>query len=129
MLGAMKGVKMTGLMDHLSKIISESSKALRVLLVKIVSLSYTSTALTPVVAFGAYIMLAKYNHYPLMDNSRVFTSLALMQLLLEPVAFFITASSGLMSAICCFERIRIYFNSQDHSDSGDFESLLDNDAT
>ena len=44
-------------------------------------------------------MLAKYNHYPLMDNSRVFTSLALMQLLLEPVAFFITASSGLMSAI------------------------------
>lgn len=74
-------------------------------------------------------MLAKYNHYPLMDNSRVFTSLAFMQLLLEPVAFFITALSRLMSAIDCFERIRIYFNSQDRSDSGDFESLLDNDAT
>ena len=70
-------------------------------------------------------MLAKYDHYPLMDNSRVFTSLALMQLLLEPVAFFITALSGLMSAIGCFERIRIYLNSRDHSDSGDFEPLLD----
>ena len=38
MFGAMKGVKMTGLTDHLSKTISESSKAPRVLLVKIVSL-------------------------------------------------------------------------------------------
>ena len=74
-------------------------------------------------------MLAKYDHYPLMDNSRVFTSLALMQLLLEPVAFFITALSGLMSAIGCFERIRIYLNCQDHSDSGDFEPLLDDDTT
>ena len=64
------------------------------------------------VAFGVYIVLAKYDHYPLMDNGRVFTSLALMQLLLEPVAFLITALSGLMSAIGCFERIRVYLNSE-----------------
>lgn len=56
--------------------------------------AYTSTALTPVMAFGVYILLAKYHNYPLMDNGRVFTSLALMQLLLEPVAFLITALLG-----------------------------------
>lgn len=91
-------------------------------------LAYTSTALTPVVAFGVYIMLAKYDHYPLMNNSRVFTSLALMQLLLEPVAFLITALSGLMSALGCFERIRIYLNSEDQDFSVNSEELLCDDS-
>ena len=57
-------------------------------------------------------MLAKHDHYSLMDNGRVFTSLALMQLLLEPVAFLITALSGPMSAPGCFEHIRIYLSSE-----------------
>ena len=86
--------------------------------------AFTSTALTPVVAFGVYILLAKYDHYPLMDNGRVFTSLALMQLLLEPVAFLITALSGLMSAIGCFERIRIYLNSEARDDMVEMDALL-----
>lgn len=88
------------------------------------ALAYTSTALTPVMAFGVYILLAKYNDYPLMDNGRVFTSLALLQLLLEPVAFFITALSGLMSALGCFERIRIYLNSEARDNIKTIEPLL-----
>lgn len=63
-----------------------------------------------------------------MDNGRVFTSLALMQLLLEPVAFLITALSGLMSAIGCFERIRIYLNSEVRDDSEDTETPPDYEA-
>ncbi len=68
-------------------------------------------------------MLAKYDHYPLMDNGRVFASLALMQLLLEPVAFLITALSGLMSAIGCFERIRMYLNSETRDSTQKVEAL------
>ena len=75
------------------------------------------------VAFGVYILLAKYNHYPLMDNGRVFSSLALMQLLLEPVAFLITALSGLMSAMGCFERIRTYLNSEDRDNIDNIEQV------
>ena len=59
-----------------------------------------------------------------MDNGRVFTSLALMQLLLEPVAFLITALSGLMSALGCFERIRIYLNSETRDNIKATEPLL-----
>ena len=147
MLGAMKGIKMSGLTPNLSKVIGElrekeidSSRAFRILLVKIVSLckllnstkmfyyltpftAYTSTALTPVVAFGVYILLAKYEHYPLMDNGKVFSSLALMQLLLEPVAFLITALSGLMSAMGCYERIRIYLNSEDRDNIDNIDNI------
>ena len=90
--------------------------------------AYTSTALTPVVAFGVYILLAKYDHYPLMDNGRVFSSLALMQLLLEPVAFLITALSGLMSAMGCFERIRIYLNSEDRDSIEEVDAIRDSEA-
>lgn len=73
-------------------------------------------------------MLAKYDHYPLMDNGRVFTSLALMQLLLEPVAFLITALSGLMSAIGCFERIRIYLNSEARNNMDEIEASLSSET-
>ncbi len=90
--------------------------------------AYTSTALTPVVAFGVYILLAKYEHYPLMDNGKVFTSLALMQLLLEPVAFLITALSGLMSAIGCFERIRIYLNSDARENKNESNTSPSNES-
>ena len=152
MLGAMKGIKMSGLTTHLLEMIGnlreeeiESSRAFRILLVKIVSLcklvnpweeidrltsptAFASTALTPVVAFGVYILLAKYDQYPLMDNGRVFTSLALMQLLLEPVAFLITALSGLMSAIGCFERIRIYLNSEARDDMVKMGALTKNET-
>ena len=90
--------------------------------------AYTSTALTPVVAFGVYILLAKYDHYPLMDNGRVFSSLALMQLLLEPVAFLITALSGLMSAMGCFERIRIYLNSEDRDNIDEVDAMMSSET-
>ncbi|KAF2814016.1 P-loop containing nucleoside triphosphate hydrolase protein [Mytilinidion resinicola] len=117
MLGAMKGIKMTGLTPHLANQIRNlrekeitTSRRFRALLVRIVALSFTSTSLSPVFALGTYIMLAKYQGYAPLDTSRALTSLVLLQLLMEPVAFFITSLSGLITAMGCFERIRIYLN-------------------
>lgn len=115
MLGAMKGIKMTGLSPHLASRITtlreneiQTAETFRALLVKITTFSFASTSLSPVVALGSYIMLAKYKGYPNLDTERALTSLVLMNLLLEPVAFFITSLSGLITALGCFERIRIY---------------------
>ncbi|KAF2500059.1 hypothetical protein BU16DRAFT_578086 [Lophium mytilinum] len=120
MLGAMKGIKMTGLTPHLANQVRNlreeeitTSRRFRALLVRIVALSFTSTSLSPVFALGTYIMLAKYQGYAPLDTSRALTSLVLLQLLMEPVAFFITSLSGLITAMGCFERIRIYLNTEE----------------
>lgn len=56
--------------------------------------------------------MAKYQGYPVLTLERALTSLVLMQLLLEPVAFFITALSGLINTMSCLERIRGYLNTE-----------------
>jgi ATP-binding cassette subfamily C (CFTR/MRP) protein 1 len=65
-----------------------------------------------VIALGTYIFMAKYRGYPDLTLERALTSLVLMQLLLEPVAFFITALSGLINTMSCMERIRKYVNTE-----------------
>lgn len=74
--------------------------------------AFASTSLSPVVAFGTYIAMTKYYDYPTLTADRALTSLVLMNLLFEPVSFFITALSGLTGAMGCFERIRQYLNSE-----------------
>jgi ATP-binding cassette subfamily C (CFTR/MRP) protein 1 len=61
-----------------------------------------------VIALGTYIFMAKYHGYPDLTLARGLTSLVLLQLLLEPVSFFITALSGLINTMSCMERIRQY---------------------
>lgn len=56
--------------------------------------------------------MAKYHGYPDLTLERGLTSLVLMNLLLEPVAFFITALSGLINTMSCMERIRRYINTE-----------------
>ncbi|OCL12604.1 P-loop containing nucleoside triphosphate hydrolase protein [Glonium stellatum] len=127
MLGSIKGIKMTGLTPHLASRIEnlreneiQTAATFRNLLVKI------TTFCNPVVALGSYIMLAKYKGYPNLDTERALTSLVLMNLLLEPVAFFITSLSGLVSTMGCFERIRIYLITELKKDTSSNEHQLYN---
>lgn len=78
----------------------------------IVSTAFASTSLSPVVALGTYIFLSKYQGYPNLTLERALTSLVLMNLLLEPSAYFITALSGLINTMSCMERIRKYLNTE-----------------
>lgn len=88
--------------------------------------AFASTSLSPVAAFGTYIAMTKYHDYPTLTTDRALTSLVLMNLLFEPVAFFITALSGLTGAMGCFERIRQYLNKEkkrEKQQTSDLESL------
>ncbi|KAF2106756.1 P-loop containing nucleoside triphosphate hydrolase protein [Lophiotrema nucula] len=119
MLGSIKAVKMTGLTPDLGSRIRDlreteinTARTFRGMLVKITTFSFASTSLSPVVALGTYILMAKNQGYPELNLERALTSLVLMNLLLEPVAFFITALSGLINTMSCLERIRSYLNTE-----------------
>jgi ATP-binding cassette subfamily C (CFTR/MRP) protein 1 len=79
-------------------------------------IAYASTSFSPVIALGTYIFMAKYHGYPTLTLSRALTSLVLLQLLLEPVSFFITALSGLINTMSCMERIRQYLVTENRNE-------------
>jgi ABC-type multidrug transport system fused ATPase/permease subunit len=115
MLGVMKAIKMTGLTDRLGKKIDDlredeirASFVFRFVLVKLVTLSFISQAMNPVAAFGVYILCQRFLGYAIMDTAKVLTSLALLQLLLGPMALLIDALTGFMGAVGCAQRIREY---------------------
>lgn len=136
MLGSIKAVKMTGLTPDLGERIRnlrefeiKTARTFRGMLVKITTycklqsskslipqlitcVAFASTSLSPVIALGTYILMAKYQGYPDLTLDRALTSLVLMNLILEPVAFFITALSGLINTMSCMERIRKYLNTE-----------------
>lgn len=123
LLGAMTPIKMTGLTQSLSRKIRKlreneikSSYGYRVVLMCIVSLTFASTALTPVASFGVYILLQQYRGYAILDPTITLTTLTLIQLLLAPVSILIDALSGLTSAMGCLERIRQYLLSETRVD-------------
>ncbi|KAH8805474.1 putative ABC multidrug transporter [Xylogone sp. PMI_703] len=123
MLGSMKGVKMSGLADDLRVNIKNlreeeisSSLEFRKLLVKIVNLSYMSTAMTPVVGFGVFSILAKIRNTRPLDVEIVFTCLTLFELLAAPVSVLIDTLAGVMSAVGSFQRIGKYLATEPRID-------------
>lgn len=124
LLRVMSAVKMTGLTDNLKRKINslrenevDASFSFRVVLVKIVVLTFASTALTPVASFAMYILLQKYRQYAILDTANALTTLALLQLLLAPVSILIDTLAGIMGAVGCLERIRNYLNSETRVDN------------
>lgn len=145
MLGSIKAVKMTGLGPDLGDRVrnfreSEISTArtFRSMLVKIttfckslingaqtsltITSAFASTSFSPVVALGTYILMAKYKGYPHLTLDRALTSLVLMNLLLEPVAYFINALSGMINTMSCMERIRKYLNTELKNDPNQYRT-------
>ncbi|EAT78337.2 hypothetical protein SNOG_14100 [Parastagonospora nodorum SN15] len=123
-LGTMHSLKMTGLTRNLTQRITrmrekelDASFSFRGVLVRIVVLTFASTAMAPVASFGIYILLQTHRGYATLDPAITLMSLTLLQLLLAPVAILIDSLAGVMSAVGCFERIRLYLNSETRVDS------------
>jgi ABC-type multidrug transport system fused ATPase/permease subunit len=66
--------------------------------------------------------MAKYKGYPDLTLDKALTSLVLMNLLLEPVSFFIGALSGLINAMSCFGRIQLYLNTETKNDPNQYRT-------
>lgn len=140
----MRGVKMSGLTNDLSANIRKlrleeisSSYEFRRLLVRVVNLcellrdplgdcfriltickiAFMSTALTPVITFLVFSVLAKVNNSQTLTPEILFPALTLFELLASPVSVLIETLGGVMSAVGSFQRIGEYLATEVHVDS------------
>jgi ABC-type bacteriocin/lantibiotic exporter with double-glycine peptidase domain len=75
-----------------------------------------STAMTPVVTFGVFSVLAKIRNTQSLNTEIVFTSLTLFELLASPVSVLIETLGGVMSAVGSFQRIGEYLATETRVD-------------
>jgi ATP-binding cassette subfamily C (CFTR/MRP) protein 1 len=124
LLHVINSVKITGLTEKLKLKINnlrenelEASYSFRKVLVKIVVLSFSSTAIAPVASFRMYILLQIYQGYTTLDIANALTTLALLQLLLTPVSILINTLASIIGAVRCFKHIQNYLNSDTRVDN------------
>ena len=122
MLGSMKEVRMAGLQARLKAELQylreeeiKASGGFKNALIYIVTLSYLTIALAPVIAFTMFSLLAKKNGQPPLDTARAFTALTIFALLKGPMALIIDSIAGFVSAIGSIQRIGEYLSTSEKS--------------
>jgi ABC-type multidrug transport system fused ATPase/permease subunit len=122
MLGSMKEVRMTGLQLRLKEELQQqrkeeitASRGFKNALTLIVTLSYITITLAPVIAFTMFSLIAKKNGHPPLDRGRAFTCLTLFALLSSPMALIIEAIGGVVTAIGSVQRIGLYLSMSEKS--------------
>ncbi|KAK1675557.1 P-loop containing nucleoside triphosphate hydrolase protein [Colletotrichum godetiae] len=131
-LGAPKGVKLSGFTDKMFHIIQDlhlreiaSAAKFRTMLLVIVTLSYAPGSISPVVTFGAYTAIAQKEHTTL-DSNRIFTSLALLALVTQPLNELFAHLPNIIASIACFGRVQAFLLSPETAAKSDVRSPSDN---
>ncbi|KAH8881646.1 P-loop containing nucleoside triphosphate hydrolase protein [Thozetella sp. PMI_491] len=121
--GAIKGVKMTGLTEQVSKEIQglrefelEESKRFRRAQISNILIGQTPSILTPAVTFTAFAIAQKVSGGSEFDVAKAFTSLSLLSLLIQPVSELIMIPTNLGSALACFDRIQEFLTQEKRQD-------------
>ncbi|KAG9248121.1 P-loop containing nucleoside triphosphate hydrolase protein [Calycina marina] len=119
-LQSMKGVKMTGMTEWLTVAVQnlriaelQQSKKFRELLVGALTLSFTTSTISPVIAFGIYMGIAiRKRDGSTLEADRAFEALSLFALLFQPMLQVLQAIPSLMSAVGAFVRIQEFMVSE-----------------
>ncbi|PVH81871.1 hypothetical protein DL98DRAFT_457694 [Cadophora sp. DSE1049] len=114
MLGSMKGVKMCGLTDVLSKSLQDLrldelriSKRFRKLLIWNMGFTYITPVCAPILTFTVYSVIARNKETgATLDAARIFTSLSLFTLLSDPLQSLIMSMATFAGSIGSFQRIQ-----------------------
>ncbi|KAK5998615.1 ABC multidrug transporter B [Cladobotryum mycophilum] len=114
-LGSVKEVKMLGLSDSWRDAIQalrvkelDLSKKFRILIVLMNVLGNTAPRLVPVATFGLATAAPHLGGTKDLSVATVFTSLAIIGLIMEPLAGLLYSIPGLFSSLGCFERIQTF---------------------
>ncbi|KAJ5408595.1 P-loop containing nucleoside triphosphate hydrolase protein [Penicillium cosmopolitanum] len=112
-LGVMKSIKMTGLTNVLANNLRDlrsqeikTSYAFRLYNVLILTFSFASSALSPVVGFAVFALLARGEEGVTLTNGLAFSALTLFSLLDGPMISLVDGSEDLMAVVNCFQRIQ-----------------------
>jgi ATP-binding cassette, subfamily C (CFTR/MRP), member 1 len=124
MLKSMKAVRMTGLADILAKSIHalredeiKASFGFRIVLLKIVVLSFFSLCMSLVAALGLYILLQESKGYANFDTTKALTILSQFQLLITPLSLLMDSLRDFIAVLGCFQRIENYLDEKIRVDS------------
>ena len=123
MLGSMKRIKMCGLTDTILDNIHglridelRISKGFRRLLIGNMFFAFTTPVIAPIVTFMTFSLMALRDGSAPLDASKVFTSLTLFALLVEPLSAMIMAMMAFAGSLGCFDRIQAFLESPVHVD-------------
>ncbi|RDW67218.1 Metal resistance protein YCF1 [Aspergillus mulundensis] len=117
MLKSMKEIRLGGLqgpmaskLEGLRTVEISQSRPFKKALVAIVTLSFTTAASGPLLAFTMYTLLAIRNGTPVLNYDKAYTSLSLLALLQTPMALILDAIAGVVTAIGALQRIGEYLS-------------------
>ncbi|CCF45895.1 ABC transporter [Colletotrichum higginsianum] len=112
MLGDMKAIKMLGLPDVLSTVITElrrielsGSEKFRKLLLAQILVSIFPIELAPFATFVIYSIIAVTTKEQTLTTTSAFTALSLINLLTEPLLMFCQVVPSIVQGLACFKRI------------------------
>ncbi|KAL4902740.1 hypothetical protein BDW74DRAFT_186698 [Aspergillus multicolor] len=117
MLKSMKEIRLSGLQGPMASKLKglraaeiSQSRPFKKALVAIVTLSFTTAASGPLLAFTMYTLLAIRNGTPVLNYDKAYTSLSLLALLQTPMALILDAISGVVTAVGALQRIGVYLS-------------------
>ncbi|KAM7195580.1 P-loop containing nucleoside triphosphate hydrolase protein [Naviculisporaceae sp. PSN 640] len=123
-IGYIKGIKMSNLTERVSNQIQgfresemEDQKAFRRLQITNITIAQTPMELTPAVTFAAFAISQKLGGGDQFHAETAFTSLALLSILIIPIAELVTATTNFASALSCLDRIQEYLQKEPQQNS------------
>ncbi|KAF4633015.1 hypothetical protein G7Y89_g5109 [Cudoniella acicularis] len=131
MLGSMKGVKMCGLTDTMSKTLHglridelRISRKFRKLLIWNMGLAYITPVAAPILTFAVFSVMARNRKYgATLDTARIFTSLSLFTLLADPLQSLVMTLATFMGSVGSFQRIQQFLTLDSRVDSRKFNTV------
>jgi uncharacterized membrane protein required for colicin V production len=126
MLSGMKGVKMSGLVPKLSSLIQQlrvtelaDMAAFRMVMIFCAVFAFVPQLISPIITFGTFIGIENASGRSL-DTTRLFTSIALLLLLNQPLAQVFSSFPAFMSSVGCLDRIQTYLKTDTKKDHRKF---------
>ncbi|OAA75466.1 ABC transporter, transmembrane region, type 1 [Akanthomyces lecanii RCEF 1005] len=123
-LGALKGIRMTGVSGAISAMITRlrqeeirSSLRYRLWNIFLNAFFYLSSTFAPVWGFGVYILLARSRHTETLTEQIIFPALTLYELSDQPTINIPDALEHAQTILNCFERIQEYLVADEQGDS------------
>ncbi|CZT46826.1 uncharacterized protein RSE6_07325 [Rhynchosporium secalis] len=74
----------------------------------IIAIGNTPAMLTPAATFAAFAITQSADPWNQFEVSNAFTSLALLSIMINPIAELVTATTNIISALSCLDRIQVF---------------------
>ncbi|KAI7765995.1 hypothetical protein LZL87_001108 [Fusarium oxysporum] len=122
-LGSMKPVKMLGLSERFSSLISQkrdeeikTGKHYRLINVYLNCITNCNVGMTEAITFGAYALAAKFGNGEPFSAAQAITALSILGVMMDPLSHLLGSIPGSFSVFGCFRRMEDFLNLEERID-------------